>query len=305
MPWLFVALTAPALSALGSYTDKYLLVHHERTGGLGSVIIFSCLFGAFVMPIALYFGADIGAASLSDAVILMANGFITVGTLAAYLYAIREADVLTIVPVLQTIPVFGFFLGYVMLGETLTTLEIIGSGIIILSAVLLSLEIEEDAGVRFKAKGFFLAVLSSAFFAFSGVVFKLIATDIGYWSAQFWEYVGISLLGILLFAGINTYRNAFLDVVRNGRVGVAVLNFATEAITVSADLLLNFATLLAPIALVYTANAFQPAFLLLYAMIGMALVPNLMRRLSYLRKHVLFKVCAIGTMIAGAIVINF
>ncbi|OGG62510.1 hypothetical protein A3C21_00055 [Candidatus Kaiserbacteria bacterium RIFCSPHIGHO2_02_FULL_59_21] len=304
MSWLFVALLAPALSALGSYTDKYLLVHHEKTGGIGSVMIFSSLFGALVIPLALFLKADIWSVPSFEAVILILNGCITVGTLAAYLYAIKESDIVSVVPVLQTIPVFGFVFGYILLGETLELHEIGGSVIIILSAMLLSLEIEEDAKVRFRKKSFFLAVLSSFLFALSGIIFKLIAIERGYWETQFWEYIGISALGVILFFLVAPYRRSFLEVVRHRRIGVAGLNLVTEVLTVSADLLLNFATLLAPIALVYTINGFQPAFLLTFALVGSFFVPQLMHRLAFLRKHVVLKALAIAIMIVGTVVIN-
>ena len=304
MSWVIVALLAPALSAIGTYADKYLLVHKDRTGGLGSIVLFSCLFGALILPVAILFGAKASNVSTFEAVILMLNGFLTVGTLAAYLYAIRESDVISIVPVLQTIPVFGFMLGFFILGETLTPLELAGSIIIVLSALLLSFEIEDDAKVRFRAKSFFYAVLASFLFAVSGVVFKLIAIDKGYWTTQFWEYVGISILGVLLFAFVRSYRHSFLQVLKYRRTGVVLLNFSTEAIMVSADLLLNFATLLAPIALVYAVNSFQPAFLLAFAFIGWFMFPKLMYPLAILQKHIVLKILAIGIMITGAIIVH-
>ncbi len=304
MSWLFIALLAPALSALGSYTDKYLLVHHERTGGVGSVILFSSLFGALVLPIAFLLGEDIFSISPFEATILILNGCLTVGTLAAYLYAIRESDVVSVVPVLQTVPIFGFILGYFVLGETLESYEIVGSVVIILSAILLSVEIEEDSRVRFMRKSFFLAVLSSVLFATSGIVFKLIASDRGYWIAQFWEYVGVSILGFILFAAVAAYRHSFIEVVRKRRTGVMALNFTTETIMVSSDLFLNFATLLAPIALVYTVNAFQPVFLLVFALIGTLVAPQLMLRLAFMRKHLVLKGLAIAIMVVGAAIIN-
>ena len=304
MTWLFVALLAPALSALGSYTDKYLIVHKERTGGIGSILLFSSLFGVLVLPVAFQLGANVLIVPSFEAGVLILNGCITVGTLAAYLYAIRESDLVSVVPVLQAIPVFGFVLGYFILGERLESYEVVGSVVIILSAILLSVEIEEDARIRFKKKGFLLAVLSSLLFAFSGIVFKLIASEQGYWVAQFWEYVGISIAGCILFAVVRAYRHSFMEVVRKRRAGVMAMNFATETIMVSADLLLNFATLLAPVALVYTVNAFQPAFLLVFALVGSFIAPQLMHRLAFMRKHVLLKTLAIAIMIVGAAIIN-
>lgn len=304
MSWIFAALLAPALSTLGSYTDKYLLVHHRQTGGLGSVLIFSSLFGALVLPAALFFGAEVDSVSTSEIALLIANGCLTVITLATYLYAIRDSDVISVVPILQTVPIFAFILGFLVLGETLHIQEIIGSGIVIVSAMLLSVEIEEDARVRFKARSFFLAIFSAFLLAVTGTTFKLIASDTGYWTAQFWEYIGVSIMGLLMFVVVATYRRSFQKILRQRRFDVIGLNFITEALTVSADLLLNFAALLAPIALVYTVNSFQPAFLLMFAFMGLLVAPHLIYKLGFLRKHLLIKTLAIAVMIVGAIIIH-
>lgn len=304
MSWVIVALLAPALSAFGSYTDKYLLVHHERTGGLGSVLLFSSVFGILILPIALVLGADVTSVTPFEAFILIVNGFLTVGTLAAYLYAIRDSDVISVVPVLQTIPVFGFIFGFVILGETLTLLEIAGSLIIVLSALLLSFEIEESSRMRFRAKSFFLALLSSFLFALSGVVFKIFALDKGYWVTQFWEYIGVCVLGIILFALVTSYRESFLRTLVYGKTRIVMLNFSTESIMVSADLLLNFATLLAPVALVYAINSAQPAFLLVFAFLGFLLFPKVMRSLVVMEKHIPLKILSIAIMVTGAIIIH-
>lgn len=302
--WLLVALLSPALSALGTYTDKYLLVHHEHTGGIGSVLIFSSLFGALVLPIALIAEANIVQVSLPVVSLLIFNGMLWVGTLAAYLYAIKDSDVVSVGPVLQTAPVFAFILAYITLGESLNTAEFFGSAMIILSALLLSIEIEEDARVRFKTRSLLLAGLSAFLFAVSGTIFKFVAIEHGYWAVQFWEFVGISFSGILLFVCVRSYRKGFLAVIQNGRFDVIALNFTTETLMVGADLLLNFAILLAPIAIVYSVSAFQPAFLLSYALIGSLIIPSLMHKLSFFRKHLLIKSVCIAAMIAGSIVIH-
>lgn len=304
MSWIFVAVLSPILSALGSYADKYLLVHREHTGGIGSVLIFSSVFGALLLPATVLLGADVFSVTAFEATILIINGCITVGTLAAYLYAIEHADVVSVTPVLQTVPVFGFIMGYVLLGETLQMNEVIGSALVIFCAVILSIEIEEEARVRFRTKSFLLASLSAFLFAFSGAVFKFVAIERGYWTVQFWEYLGITILGFILFFAVRAYRETFVGVVKGGRFDVVALNFLTEAVMVSADLVLNFATLLAPIALVYTVSSFQPAFLLLFALIASVLMPGLMHKLAFTRKHLQLKAIIILVMIFGTALIH-
>lgn len=303
MSWIFIALLAPALSALGSYVDKYLLVHKESTGGLGAILIFSSIFGLGVLPVALVLGAEPQAVTPLTALALIANGFLTVGTLATYLYAIRNSDVVSVVPILQTIPVFGFAFGFLILGETLSSSEMLGSCVVIAGAMLLSVELEEGSRARFRATNLLWALLSASLFALSGSVFKFFATDYGYWTVQFWEYVGIASMGLVIFLLVSTYRSQFLGVIRDRNLNAVSLNFVTETIMVSADLLLNFATLLAPLALVYTVNSFQPAFLLVFGLVGCVLAPQLMRRLEFLKKHLLLKSFAIVLMISGSVVI--
>ena len=304
MPWITVAILSPVLSALGSYTDKYLLVHHRQTGGLGSILIFSCFLGILVIPLALFFGGDPFSVSIAASIAMAINGGLTVASLAAYLYAMEKRDIISVAPVLQTIPVFALVLGYMLLGEALHMYEIIGAAFVIGSAILLSVEIEEEVGWTFNARSLLLALLSAFLFAFSGAVFKFFAEQEGYWTVQFWEYIGIALTGCALFMLVSSYRRGFVRVVRGHRVKVIALNVLTELLTVSADLIINYATLLAPIALVYTVIAFQPAFLLLYAFIGFILAPKLVRKLSPLRRHVLLKIVAVGVMIYGAVIIH-
>jgi uncharacterized membrane protein len=240
MSWIFVAVLSPILSALGNYADKYLVVHHEHTGGIGSVLIFSSVFGAILLPATLLLGAEPFSVTPFEACLLIINGCVTVGTLATYLYAIEHSDVVSVTPVLQTVPVFGFMVGYLILGETLRMHEIIGSALVIFCAIVLSVEIEEEARVRFKAKSFFLAIFSAFLFALSGAVFKFVAIERGYWTVQFWEYLGITALGIVLFLTVQAYRRTFVGVVKGGRIDVVALNFLTESIMVSADLILNY-----------------------------------------------------------------
>jgi len=300
--WFLPALGAPALSAIGNYCDKFLLVHEQRTGGVGSILIFSSIFGALVLPIAYFFG-DVFSMPMLEGLVLMGNGFLWVATLAAYLYAIRDDDIVSVMPALQTFPVFGFILGYLILGETLTTYQMIGSAVVVLCAMLLSIEIEEDTRYRFRWRSFSWALISAFLLAISGVVFKLYAVERGFWETQFWEFAGISLAGVLLFLFVAHYRRGFLSVIRGRRLEVVGLNFMMESIMVGSDLLLGYATLLAPIALVYAVNSFQPAFVLVFALIAATLAPHLMSELGFLRRHVALKTITIAVMILGAFVL--
>ena len=302
--WVLLALGAPALSALGNFLDKFLLVRSERTGGIGSVLLFSCFFGTFVLPVAYALG-DVTDVPAASALILALNGMIWVATLATYLIAIRNDDVVSVLPTLQTVPFFGFVLGYLLLGEKLSLSEGVGSIIVVLCACILSLEVESGVVRKFRWKSFLFALLSAFLFSVSGVIFKFFALEHGFWETQFWEFMGISISGLLIFAILPGYRVGFISVIRDRRFDVIGLNLAAELIMVSADLLLGYAVLLAPVALVYSMNSFHPAFLLVFALVAALISPRFTNELGFLRTHIPLKLVVIFTMICGAALLNF
>lgn len=302
MPWLVVALLAPALSAFGSYIDKHILSAHGKSGGVGSIVIFCCLFSVIIIPISFFLGNEVFSVSLFQSNVLIVNGMLAILAVMMYLHAIDRHNVLLSIPILQITPVVAFALGYLVLGETLTLRQMMGSLIIILGAVLFSLEINSWRNITLKGWSLVFVFGASIPFALSGVIFKWAALDIGYWTTQFWEYVGIAIFGFVLFAAVRTYRESFLSVFRDRlqRARVIGLNFGAETIMVTSELVLNFATLLAPIALVYVVNSFNSVFIFTYGLIAALLFPHVMKGISWTRLHLAQRVLTIAIMAAGA-----
>lgn len=305
MGWLPVALLAPALSALVNYVDKYILSSHAKSGGIGAIVIFSSLFASIVIPVALFLGDGVFEATPLQGTVLIINGFLTVIALLFYLYAIDRRNVLLSIPILQAVPVFAFVLGYAVLGEILSTRQVIGSLIVIAGAILFSLEIHSWNNISIKGRDLLLIVGASLPLAASGVIFKWAALDLGYWATQFWEYIGIAVSGLLLFAVVPVYRNGFVAVFRDRLQGAHMVGLIliAEVLMVSSDLVLNFATLLAPVALVYVVNSFHPAFIFVYGIAAAVFVPHVMHGVSWSKKHLVQNTLTIVIMISGAIML--
>ncbi len=304
MFWLYITLASPALSAFGNYLDKYLISGKGNESGVGSVVLFSCLFGILVLPISLLIGDRVFSLPFTHIVLLVFNGTLTVGALLLYLHAIDKADVISVVPVLQTVPVFGFAFGFLILNEVLGHAQILGSLVIVSAALLLSIEFNTNHRLRVNMRGLQLALLSSFLLALSGALFKFVALDYGYWATQFWEYVGSTFFGLLLFLAVPNYRFNFLHVIRERRLKTVGLNLTAEITMVGSDLVLNYATLLAPLALVYSVSSFQPVFLFVYCLIGIAYAPHIIRPFTVVSRDFLAKGILICVMIIGALIIN-
>ena len=125
MQWFFIALGAPFLWALTNIADQYL-VEKYTTGkrGSGGLVLFSSLIGIFVAVIIGIFTSDIFAIQMMDKVLLIITGGLTIAWVILYLFTLEIEDVSAVVQWFLTIPIFGYALGYIFLGETLSTQEL-------------------------------------------------------------------------------------------------------------------------------------------------------------------------------------
>jgi hypothetical protein len=96
-----------------------------------------------------------------------------------YLYALDIDEASFVTPFYQTVPIFAYFLGYFVLGETITLAQGSGSLVIIAGSLALSFELGRR-GTRFKRNVVALMLAASLLSAINGVVFKLIAVDKGF-----------------------------------------------------------------------------------------------------------------------------
>jgi len=111
------------------------------------------------------------------------------------------------------------------------------------------------------------------------------------------------MIAFLLLIFVKSYRNQFVDVVRANKVPVLGLNAVNETINIVAKLAMNFATLLAPLALVWIVNGFQPFFVLAYGVILTLFFPHSGTE-SLAKKHMTQKIFAIVIMFVGTYLLN-
>lgn len=303
MTWILIALIPPLLYAISNHTDKYLIEKYFKGGEVGAFIIFSAVFSIIIVPFIYFFKPEVLFIGLSSALILLLNGCLIVGSLICYFYAMREEEASVVIPFYQTIPIFGYILGYFILGETLSWSQIVASLVIILGASILAFEIEEEGGYRFKKRVVFLMLAASLLYALNGVIFKLFALDLGFWTSIFWEQNGKVLLGILILTFIESYRKQVVEVFRLNKASILFFNILNEGATLSADLICAFAYLLAPITLVMAVNSAQPFFVLVIGIILTLLFPKTFKE-SLAKKHLVQKIVAIGLIIMGGVLLS-
>lgn len=302
MSWFLIAILSPALWSITNHIDKYLIGKYFKGGGTGALIIFSSIIGLFILPFILIFQPNVLGISPLQATAIIFSSIISLIAILIYLYALKRDEASIVVPLFQTIPIFAFILGYFVLDEVLTSRQVIGSLLVILGGVSLSLDLNNKIP-KLKTAIFFLMFLSSFFIALSGLIFKVIAIETDFWTTAFWAYIGDVLMGIFFLVFITNYRIEFLKVIRENKLPILGLNTFNEIVNVIASLAFKFATLLAPLALVWTVNGFQPFFVFLYGVLITLFFPQIGTE-SLIKKHIVQKIVTIVVMFIGTYILN-
>jgi len=302
MSWFFIALCAPFLLACANHNDKFLLSRYLKEKNIGAIVIFSSLFSGVAIPIVLFIQPDVYDVSLVQGSAVVATGMLSVVAVVCYLYALDLDEASFVTPLYQTVPIFAYFLGYVVLGETITPAQGLASFVIIVGALALSFEFDRR-GMRFKRNVVALMLAASFLSAINGVVFKLIAVDKGFWVSLFWGFVGQMMAGLTFLVCVPSYRRDFLAPFKQQKVAVVGLIALSKILFSVSEAVTLYATLLAPVALVLLVNSFQPLFVFTFGVVLTLFFPRVAKE-SLGRMKMLQKGVGIGLMLVGAYLIS-
>jgi drug/metabolite transporter (DMT)-like permease len=112
-----------------------------------------------------------------------------------YYRAMEFEEPSIVILILQTMPVFIYFIAYAMLGETLTQGQWMGFVVLLLGGFLAAIKRLE--GMWHVSKALWIMLLASIFWSFSDVLFKKYSADF----LTFWDALAVYLAGGA-FAGI-------------------------------------------------------------------------------------------------------
>lgn len=307
MLWFLIGLINPICHAATNHIDKHLVDKHLKGTKVGSLVLFSSLFAIMVLPFIYIFNPDVIHLSFKDGFLLTLNGALVVFAYICYLHALAKDEASFITPLFQTIPIFGFVLGYFLLGETLSPIQIVGSIVIIIGGGALSFEITNELDrnkAQFKKNIIYLMLAASALFAINGVIFKFVTIDeSNFWRSIFWDFLGMILTGIVIFAVAEQYRRQFLTVLKQNKVSIIALNMLNETLALLGEGALAFAVLLAPVALVQVVSGVQPVLVFLLGIVITKFFPKFGEE-SMTRHKLIQKIIGISVILLGTVLIN-
>lgn len=262
MSWFLITLIGPLLYATTNHIDKILLEKYFKGGGVGTLMLFSSLLSALALPVIYFIDPSVVNIDLHAMLTLATVGILNTLVLLFYFLALKDEEASITIVFYQLVPVFGFGLGYFILGEILTQLQLIAMLIVILGTTIISFEIDGENNFKLRRQTIKYMLAASFCWALGSVIFKYVALEESVLRSIFWSHIMLTLIGILIFTFISSYREKFLQAWRNNPRKIIGLNFANEVIYILGTVLFSFAYLWAPISLVLLANSFQPIFVL-------------------------------------------
>ena len=298
MNWIFIALLAPLLFAISSFIDKVLISKYFR-GESGALIIYGCLVGLPLALLIFIFNPAVIHITLATAIFVMINGSLLAIYLFPYLKALNQEDASAISPLFQIIPLFTYILSFFILGERLTSIQLIAGAIIILGAMGLSSNFHKGK-FHVKKETVFLMLLATLIIAVNSVMFKVFAIELDFWTTTFWQYFGFVIFGILLLF-IKRHRKAFVFTFKKNKISILGLNMLNEVVNLAGLLILSYATLLAPIALVGIVNEVYPIIVLILGAIATLVIPKWIKedlsKETIIRKIIFILIISVGAYI--------
>jgi drug/metabolite transporter (DMT)-like permease len=301
MAWLIFAFSGPILWALSTHIDKYLVERYFKHGSIAVLMVFTAILGALSLPIIWFFKPGVIVLDLRSIAVIVTSGLLYMGAIYFYLQALQGEEASTIAPFFQAAGIFGFILGYLVLGERPSLLQVIGALLIIGGSVVLSLRLGQSK-IRVKKRLVILMLTCALAIALSSLIFKFFAVRDEFWTTTFWNFAGQALFGIILML-IATNRRQFVAMMRANTGAVLSVNGANELINLGGNLGVRYALLFAPLGVIQAISSTTSFFVLFFGVALSLLFPKLGREeIGF--TNLAQKIIAIIFIAVGVLLIN-
>ncbi len=297
MSWLVFAFSGPILWAASTHMDEYLVERYFRDSNVAVLLIFTALIGSITLPFIWFLAPGVATVGLQNAALMAFSGLLYMGAMLFYLRALQSEEASVVAPFFQAAPLFGFVLGYLVLGETLSPTQMAGGALIIGGTVLVSLRSDlrkSSFKTSFNGRLAALMLACALSLAVSSLIFKIFALREEFWPTTFWMFAGEALFGAALLA-IGSYRRQFFDLLRSNPGAVLSINAANELINLGGGLGTRFALALAPLSLVQAIGSTTTLFVFGVGVLG---------RENLSRRELLHKGLAAVLVAAGAVLVT-
>jgi drug/metabolite transporter (DMT)-like permease len=275
MNWLAFALCGPILWAISTHFDKYLVERYFKNADVAVLLLFTALMGLVLMPIIAAFEPQVMERDLVSIALMALSGVLYMGALFFYLQALQGHEASVVAPFFQSSPLFGYALGYLVLGEQLSGTQLAGGALIICGVLMVSIG-RGPRRERFRWRLAALMLTCGFVMSLSTLIFKAFAVRDEFWATAFWMFAGQALFG-MGFLCIPYYRRELARLLRENGGALIAINASNELINLGGSLSNRYALMFAPIAIVQAIGATTTLFVFIIGVALTLLAPRISR----------------------------
>ena len=321
MSWLLFAFSGPILWAISTHLDKYLVERFFKQSDVAVLLLFTAFAGVLLLPFIWLHQPAVVSLDAESIALIATSGVLNMGAMLFYLRALQSEEPSVVAPFFQTAPLFGYVLAYLVLGETLSALQMAGGALIVMGALTVSVrfapslpspasgggqinkpspvcaggkinkpspacaegEINKPSpasaggkGGGFKVRLAMLMLACGFALALSGLIFKIFAIAVEFWTTTFWMFVGEAIFGVGLLM-IASYRRQFIAVLRANTAALLTINGSNELINLGGGLGNRYALLFAPLSIVQAIASTTTLFVFAFGVALSIFCPGLAR----------------------------
>jgi drug/metabolite transporter (DMT)-like permease len=301
MSWLLFAFSGPILWAVSTHFDKYLVERYFKHSDVAVLLLFTAFIGVLPLPLIALYDPTIANHDLGTIALIIFSGILYMGGLSFYLRALQSEEASVVSPFFQTVPLFGYVLAYLVLGETLSIRQMAGGILIVAGALIVSLRFDRQART-FKLRLIMLMLICGLALALSGLIFKIFAISVDFWTTTFWLLAGEAIFGGAMLA-IAPYRRQLAVALRANAVALLTIGGSNELINLGGTLGSRYALTLAPLSIVQAIGSTTTLFVFAFGFALSVLFPRFARE-TLSRRDMLQKGVAAILVAAGVALVT-
>ena len=275
MSWVVFAFSGPVLWAISVHLDKYLVERFFKESNVAVMLLFTAFVGVLLLPFIWLYEPSVTAPGLGSIALIILAGILYMVAMLLYLQALQTEEASIVAPYFQAGPLFGYGLAYLVLGETLTGRQLAGGVLIILGALSVSVRFAYGARM-FKTRLAVLMLTCGFAGALAGLIFKIFALNVEFWTTTFWMYAGEAIFGCALLL-VPTYRRQLLATLRVNTAALLSINGSNEFINLGGGLGNRYALMFAPLSIVQAIGSTTTLFVFAFGVVLSLLWPGLGR----------------------------
>jgi uncharacterized membrane protein len=263
------------LWAISVHFDKYLVERFFKDSNVAVLLLFTAFIGVLLLPFIWFFEPGVIHHSIGSIAIITMSGILYLGAMLFYLRALQGEEASVVAPFFQAGPLFGYVLAYLVLGETLSAQQMLGGALIITGALFVSLRFGQTMKT-FKARLAVLMLACGFTMALVGLIFKIFAIKVEFWTTIFWMFVGEALFGAAMLL-IPSIRRQFVALLRANTRALLSINASNELINLGGGLGNRYALMFAPLSIVQAIGSTTTLFVFAFGIVLSIFYPKLAR----------------------------